>query len=211
MPVHTLARPARNPVGVDTKGVVAKSCTSLMGVLELSFLQLNVMYGDLARLGGRPGQTIFSCKASITPFSEAPWLTYMEVDFKEAQEIKASGGTGRAFAFVCFRWERDGPMIAFPMRLNLTAPPTHGHQHISAWKPILYGTVRKQILMDELSQHILQAGTTLSMDLNDMNFENIINDMETLSMVSVMLAPPCVSGKSCRMRTCNGLCLLYVP
>ncbi|KAK0185744.1 hypothetical protein F5146DRAFT_1125095 [Armillaria mellea] len=137
----------RNPIGVDTERIVAKSYASSMGALGSryehrwifewaalealrvhatddllhSFLQLDVMYGDLARLGGRPEQTIFLYKASVTPFSEAPWLTGMEVDFKEAQEIRANGGTSRAFAFVCFRWERDGRMMAFPLRFDLTA------------------------------------------------------------------------------------------
>ncbi|KAK0437147.1 uncharacterized protein EV420DRAFT_1589018 [Desarmillaria tabescens] len=148
-----------------------------------SFLQLDVMYGDLTRLGGRPEQTIFLSKASVTPFSEAPWLTNMEVDNKEAQEIRDNGGTGRAFAFVCFRWERDGRMMAFPLRIDLTALTTPGYQHISAWKPILYGVVREQISMDELAQDILQAGsTTSSMNLNDMDFEDIIDDMGMLSM-----------------------------
>lgn len=102
----------------------------------------------------------------------------MGVDFKEAQEIRANGRTGRAFAFVCFRWERDGRMMAFPLRLDLTGPPTLGYQHNPAWKPIPYGVVRTQISMD----HILQAGNTSAMDLNDMDFEDIINGMGSLSM-----------------------------
>ncbi|KAK0487176.1 hypothetical protein IW261DRAFT_1603301 [Armillaria novae-zelandiae] len=193
--------PVRNLIGVDIKVIVAKSYASLMGRgatlgalcvhttddLLHSSLQLDVTYRNLVRFGGWPEQTIFLYKAYVTPFSEAPWLMGMEVDFKEAQEIRSNGGTGsRALAFVCFQWEQDGRMIGILLRFDLTAQPTPGHQHISAWKPILYGVICEQISMGDLSRDMLQAGTTeSSIDLNDMDFEDIVDDMETLSMVSI--------------------------